>query len=68
MMKGAADGIVSEIVGRWATLKQEYPSLGVILTGGGSSNLELGPVTPKFADSNLTLKGYYALLHSIKNV
>jgi type III pantothenate kinase len=68
MMKGAADGIVSEIVGRWATLKQEYPSLGVILTGGGSSNLELGPVTPKFADSNLTLKGYYALLQTIKSV
>ena len=68
MMKGAADGIVSEIIGRWTTLKQEYPSLGVILTGGGSSNLELGPVAPKFADSNLTLKGYYALLQTIKSV
>ena len=68
MMKGAADGIVSEIIGRWTTLKQEYPSLGVILTGGGSSNLELGPVAPKFADSDLTLKGYYALLQTIKSV
>lgn len=66
--KGAAGGVVSEIVGRWTTLKQDFPSIGIILTGGGSSNLELGPVTPKFADSNLTLKGYYALLQSIKSV
>jgi len=68
MIKGAADGVVSEIVGRWTSLKKEFPSIGIILTGGGSSNLELGPVTPKFADSNLTLKGYYALLQSIKSV
>ena len=67
MIKGAADGVVSEIVGRWSSLKQEFPSIGIILTGGGSSNLELGPVTPKFIDSNLTLKGYYALLQSIKS-
>ena len=66
--KGAACGVVSEIVGRWTTLKQEFPTIGIILTGGGSSNVELGPVTPKFADSNLTLKGYYALLQSIKNI
>ena len=68
MESGAADGVVSEIIGRWTSLKQEFPTLGIILTGGGSSNLELGPVTPKFADSNLTLKGYYALLQSIKSV
>ena len=68
LVRGGADGIVCEIIGRWTALKQEYPSIGVILTGGGSSSLELGPVTPKFADSNLTLKGYYALLQSIKSV
>lgn len=68
MERGASDGVVSEIIGRWTSLKQEFPSIGIILTGGGSSNLELGPVTPKFADSNLTLKGYYALLQSIKSV
>ncbi len=68
MERGAADGVVSEIIGRWTSLKHDFPSIGVILTGGGSSNLELGPVSPKFADSNLTLKGYYALLQSIKSV
>ena len=66
--KGAAGGVVNEIVGRWTSLQQEFPTIGIILTGGSSSNLELGPVTPKFADSNLTLKGYYALLQSIKSV
>ena len=66
--KGAAGGVVNEIVGRWTTLKQEFPTIGIILTGGSSSYLELGPVTPKFADSNLTLKGYYALLQTIKSV
>lgn len=67
MTRGAADGVVAEIIGRWESLRQDFPSIGIILTGGGSSNLELGPVTPKFADSNLTLNGYYALLHDLKS-
>jgi type III pantothenate kinase len=67
MLKGAAGGVVSEIVGRWIRLRVDFPSLGIILTGGGSSHLELGPVIPKFADSNLTLKGYYAILQHIKS-
>ena len=45
MIKGAADGVVCEIVGRWTHLNRNS-LLGIILTGGGSSNLELGPVTP----------------------
>jgi type III pantothenate kinase len=68
MTRGAADGVVAEIIGRWESLRQDFPTLGIILTGGGSSNLELGPVKPKFADSNLTLNGYYALLHDLKSV
>lgn len=62
LIEGALGGIEAEITGRWHLLKSEHPDLGIILTGGGSSNLELGQVQPKFADSNLTLKGYYALL------
>jgi hypothetical protein len=46
-------------------LREQYSGIGVILTGGDSSFLELGRVEPKFADSNLTLKGYYALFPHI---
>ena len=69
IIKGAADGISAEIIGRWEILKAEFggkDEVGVILTGGDSSFLELGRVTPKFADSNLTLKGYYALFSHIQ--
>ena len=65
LIKGAADGISAEILGRWMALRVEYKGIGVILTGGDSSFLELGRVEPKFADSNLTLKGYYALFPHI---
>ena len=64
MIKGAADGISAEIIGRWRILNEQFgdeESVGVILTGGDSPLLELGRVMPKFADSNLTLKGYYAI-------
>ena len=64
-IKGAADGISAEIIGRWQVLREQYSGIGVILTGGDSSFLELGRVEPKFADSNLTLKGYYALFPHI---
>jgi len=64
-IKGAADGISAEIIGRWQVLREQYSGIGVILTGGDGSFLELGRVEPKFADSNLTLKGYYALFPHI---
>lgn len=62
LTEGALGGIEAEVTGRWHILREKHPDLGIILTGGGSSNLELGELLPKFADSNLTLKGYYALL------
>lgn len=62
LIEGALGGIEAEITGRWQILREQHPDLGIILTGGGSYDLELGSVQPKFADSNLTLKGYYALL------
>ena len=65
LIKGAADGISAEIIGRWQVLREQHRGIGVILTGGDSSFLELGRVEPKFADSNLTLKGYYALFPHI---
>ena len=69
IIKGAADGISAEIIGRREILKTEFggkEEVGVILTGGDSSFLELDQVKPKFADSNLTLKGYYALFSHIQ--
>jgi type III pantothenate kinase len=69
IIKGAADGISAEIIGRWGILNEQFGDeevVGVILTGGDSSFLELGRVMPKFADSNLTLKGYYAIFSHIQ--
>jgi len=69
IIKGAADGISAEIIGRWGILNEQFGDeevVGVILTGGDSSLLELGRVMPKFADSNLTLKGYYAIFSHIQ--
>ncbi len=68
LIHGAADGICAEIIGRWEVLRQVYSGIGLILTGGDSSFLELGRVEPKFADSNLTLKGYYAIFPHIKSL
>jgi len=69
IIKGAADGISAEIIGRWEILKAKFEGkeeVGVIITGGDSSFLELDQVKPKFADSNLTLKEYYALFSHIQ--
>ena len=69
IIRGAADGISAEIIGRWDLLNEEFGGkevVGVILTGGDSSFLELGRVKPKFADSNLTLKGYYAIFSNLQ--
>jgi pantothenate kinase type III len=69
MIRGAADGISAEIIGRWMVLNLELGGVGgvgVVITGGDSSLLELCQVKPKFADSNLTLKGYYALFPHIQ--
>ena len=44
---------------------EKHPNLGVILTGGDHSHLELRSILPKFADAFLTLKGYHALFHNI---
>ncbi|MAU76661.1 MAG: hypothetical protein CL831_07275 [Crocinitomicaceae bacterium] len=69
LIKGAADGISAEIIGRWQILNEQVGDeqvVGVILTGGDSTLLELGRVMPRFADSNLTLKGYYAIFSHLQ--
>ena len=62
LLAGAVGGLVAEIEGRWAALRQEVPNLGLILTGGDAVHLELRGIRPKFADAHLTLKGHHALL------
>ena len=62
LLGGAVGGLVAEIEGRWAALRQEVPNLGLILTGGDAAHLELRGIRPKFADAHLTLKGHHALL------
>lgn len=61
MVAGAWGGLSAEILGKWESLRQEVPNLGLILTGGDAEGLELRDIHPKFADAHLTLKGYHAL-------
>lgn len=61
LLRGALGGISAEIEGTWASLSQEFPNLGVALTGGDVPRLELRDILPKFADAHLTLKGFHAL-------
>jgi type III pantothenate kinase len=61
LLAGACGGLSAELVGKWESLRQEVPNLGVVLTGGDVSHLELRDIRPKFADAHLTLKGYHAL-------
>ena len=68
LLAGAVGGLVAEIEGRWAALRQEVPNLGLILTGGDAVHLELRGIRPKFADAHLTLKGHHALLRHFHDV
>jgi len=68
LLAGAVGGVVAEIQGRWAALRQEVPNLGLILTGGDAVHLELRGIRPKFADAHLTLKGHHALLRHFHDV
>ena len=61
MVAGSWGGLSAEILGKWESLRQEVPNLGLILTGGDAEGLELRDIHPKFADAHLTLKGYHAL-------
>ena len=62
---GCASGVALEIRGKWHALSEKHPGIGIILTGGDYSYLELRSILPKFADSSLTLKGYHALFQNI---
>ena len=65
LYSGCVSGASLEIQGKWSALREKHPNLGVILTGGDHSHLELRSILPKFADAFLTLKGYHALFHNI---
>ena len=61
MVSGAFHSLEAELSGTWAALNEEFPNLGIILTGGDAEHLQLRAVSPRFADANLTLKGHHAL-------
>ena len=61
LLAGAAAGMSAELLGTWTSLRQEVPNLGLVLTGGDASRLELQDIRPTFADAHLTLKGYHGL-------
>jgi type III pantothenate kinase len=61
MVSGAFHSLDAELSGTWMRLKEEFPNLGMILTGGDAQHLQLRAVSPRFADANLTLKGHHAL-------
>ena len=61
MVSGAFHSLDAELSGTWMRLKDEFPNLGIILTGGDAQHLQLRAVSPRFADANLTLKGHHAL-------
>ena len=67
MSSGAWQGIEAEIRGKWLGLRQNVPNLGLLLTGGDASRLELHDISPKFADAHLTLKGYHALFRHLQD-
>ena len=68
MLGGAWHGIEAEIRGKWLGLRQNVPNLGLLLTGGDASRLELRDISPKFADAHLTLKGYHALFRHLQDL
>ena len=61
MVSGAFHSLDAELSGTWRRLTEEFPNLGIILTGGDAQHLQLHAVSPRFADANLTLKGHHAL-------
>ena len=65
LLRGGLGGAAAEIEGTWASLTQEIPNLGVVLTGGDAPRLELRSILPKFADAHLTLKGFHGLLNHL---
>ncbi len=62
MVAGAWGGARAELAGRVADFGKRWPDLQVMWTGGDAEYLHERDSGVIFADSNLTLKGYYAIL------
>lgn len=59
---GIHHGIVHELRGWMQTLRQQYPDLVVVLTGGDAPRFTRALKSGIFADPTLTLRGLHALL------
>ena len=62
LIAGAWGGAKAEIAGRIAEFTKRWPDLQVMWTGGDAEYLHEQESGLIFADSNLTLKGYHAIL------
>lgn len=62
LIAGAWGGVKAEIAGRVADFTKRWPELKVMWTGGDAEYLHEQESGLIFADSNLTLKGYHAIL------
>lgn len=65
LIAGAWGGARSEIAGRIQEFGKRWPGLRVIWTGGDADYLHERESGSIFADSNLTLKGYHAILQRL---
>ena len=62
LISGLVNGVIFEIDGFINDLKNKYPELPVVLSGGDAAFLEKRLKNSIFADSNLVLKGLHAIL------
>ena len=61
LIAGAIGGVQSELTQRIRVFSIEYPNIRVALTGGDAKYLQLQEDFTIFADTNLTLRGYFEL-------
>ncbi len=62
LQSGVFNGVLAEIHGYSKTLRQQWPDLAVVITGGDATLVLPGLGSRIFADPLLTLRGLHALL------
>ncbi|MBK9194714.1 MAG: type III pantothenate kinase [Flavobacteriales bacterium] len=62
LQSGVFNGVLAEVHGYSKTLRQQWPDLAVVVTGGDAPLVLAGLGTRIFADPLLTLRGLHALL------
>lgn len=68
LLAGAVGGVQSELTERINAFSEKFKNIRVALTGGDANYLELHDAFPIFADPNLTVTGYYQILHHLVQI